>query len=186
MVFFRSVSFTELESLVDYIYKGRTQVPGSSVQSFLSLATSLGVSGFSEESYKENVQLTNTSSAPSTPLSKKSCSVPASLDESDQSGSASKKRKLFSQSLDETASKGVRDSEPLYSNLPTTPSQPLYSNLPPPCYVTPPGRLPPPYSTPSSSPSKVDSQPLYVNLTRSLSTPPTPSRTSNDDSVFKV
>ena len=70
VVFFRSVSFTELESLVDYIYKGRTQVPGSSVQSFLSLATSLGVSGFSEESYKENVQLTNTTSTPTTPLSK--------------------------------------------------------------------------------------------------------------------
>ena len=73
MVFFRSVSFTELESLVDYIYKGRTQVAGSSVQAFLSLANSLGVSGFTEEeeegSYKENVQLSSNSTA-TTPRSK--------------------------------------------------------------------------------------------------------------------
>ena len=165
-MFFRSVSFTELESLVDYIYKGRTQVAGSSVQSFLSLATSLGVSGFSEESYKENIELSSGSvthsepTSPTTPLSKespmvlwssvlfngsyqtsntrpcsddtvqKSCSVPASLDESEQSGSASKKRKLFSQSLDETVRPGEAGREqPLYCNL-----QPLYSNLPPPSY----------------------------------------------------
>ena len=73
VVFFRSVSFTELESLVDYIYKGRTQVAGSSVQAFLSLANSLGVSGFTEEeeegSYKENIQLTSNSTV-TTPLSK--------------------------------------------------------------------------------------------------------------------
>ena len=73
MVFFRSVSFTELESLVDYIYKGRTQVAGSSVQAFLSLANSLGVSGFTEEeeegSYKENIQLSS-NSVVTTPLSK--------------------------------------------------------------------------------------------------------------------
>ena len=72
MVFFRSVSFTELESLVDYIYKGRTQVAGSSVQAFLSLANSLGVSGFTEEeegSYKENIQLSSNSTV-TTPLSK--------------------------------------------------------------------------------------------------------------------
>ena len=72
MVFFRSVSFTELESLVDYIYQGRTQVAGSSVQAFLSLANSLGVSGFTEEeeeNYKENIQLSSNSTV-STPLSK--------------------------------------------------------------------------------------------------------------------
>ena len=66
---------------------------------------------------------------------------------------ASKKRKLFSQSLDETISKDQSESQPLYSNLPLPlSSQPLYSNLPPqvppPCYVTPPGRKPPPYSSP--------------------------------------
>ena len=80
MVFFRSVSFTELESLVDYIYKGRTQVAGSSVQAFLSLANSLGVSGFTEEeegSYKENVQLSSNSTV-TTPLSKV-CLTPGML-----------------------------------------------------------------------------------------------------------
>ena len=131
-----------------------------------------------------------------------SSSVPASLDESEESGSASKKRKLFSQSLDETISKDKSDNlQPLYGNLPL-PSQPIYSNLPqvpPPCYVTPPGRKPPPYSSPSPSPTSqplyanmAQSQPLYANLARSLSTPPspptppTPSRTKSDDSVFKV
>ena len=133
-----------------------------------------------------------------------SSSVPASLDESEESGSASKKRKLFSQSLDETISKDKTDNlQPLYGNLPLPfPSQPLYSNLPPvppPCYVTPPGRKPPPYSSPSPSPTSqplyanlAQSQPLYANLARSLSTPPspptptTPSRTKSDDSLFKV
>ena len=69
VVFFRSVSFSELESLVDYIYKGRTQVAGSSVQGFLSLANSLGVSGFTEEEDKENIKLSSNSTV-STPLSK--------------------------------------------------------------------------------------------------------------------
>ena len=133
-----------------------------------------------------------------------SSSVPASLDESQESGSASKKRKLFSQSLDETISKDQSENQPLYSNLPLPlSSQPLYSNLPPqvppPCYVTPPGRKPPPYSSPSPSPTSqplyanlAQSQPLYANLARSLSTPPspptptTPSRSKSDDSLFKV
>ena len=70
VVFFRSVTFSELESLVDYIYKGRTQVAGSSVQGFLSLANSLGVSGFTEEEEdKENIKLSSNSTV-STPLSK--------------------------------------------------------------------------------------------------------------------
>ena len=76
MVFFRSVSFSELESLVDYIYQGRTQVAGSSVQAFLSLANSLGVSGFTEEeeeNYKENIQLSSNSTV-TTPLCKVSWS----------------------------------------------------------------------------------------------------------------
>ena len=140
------MSFSDLESLVDYIYKGSTHVPGklqfisisecsnilagSSVQSFLNLAQSLGVSGFSDDSYKENILMTN--STPTTPLSKKSSSVPAGIDEAGShhhhQGSASKKRKLFTQSLDETVSDSYSNNQPLYSNIQ---SQPIYSNLQP-------------------------------------------------------
>ena len=105
--------------------------------------------------------------------------------------------------LDETGTKDQSDAQPLYSNLvnlsdqplysnlSSLSQQPLYSNLPPPSYVTPPnpGRLPPPYSSPTSltSSSQTDSQPLYANLSRTLSTPSTPSsRSQSDDAVFKV
>ena len=75
------------------------------------------------------------------PFVPQSSSVPASLDESEEKGSASKKRKLFSQSLDESLSKEQTDHlQPLYSNLPLPlTSQPLYSNLPPQA-PPPPGR----------------------------------------------
>ena len=43
VIFFRSVSFSELESLVTFIYSGKASVPGPSVQSFLALCHSLGV-----------------------------------------------------------------------------------------------------------------------------------------------
>ena len=103
---------------------------GSSVQSFLNLAQSLGVSGFSDDNYKENILMTN--STPTTPLSKKSSSVPAGIDEAGShhhhQGSASKKRKLFTQSLDETVSDSYSNNQPLYSNIQ---SQPIYSNLQP-------------------------------------------------------
>ena len=103
---------------------------GSSVQSFLSLAQSLGVSGFSDDSYKENILMTN--STPTTPLSKKSSSVPAGMDEAgsqhQHQGSASKKRKLFTQSLDETVSDSYSNNQPLYSNIQ---NQPIYGNLQP-------------------------------------------------------
>ena len=52
VVFFKDVSFAEIESLVQYIYTGEVEVPGSSLQSFLSLADSLGVTGFSQNSEK--------------------------------------------------------------------------------------------------------------------------------------
>merc|ERR1712209_165643 len=76
VIFFRSVAFSELESLIEYIYRGSTNVPGSSVQSFLSLAQSLGISGFvdhDEENKENHPNITNITVT--TPLSKKSSSV---------------------------------------------------------------------------------------------------------------
>ena len=52
VVFFKDVSFSEIESLVEYIYTGEVEVAGSSLQSFLSLADSLGVSGFTHRTDK--------------------------------------------------------------------------------------------------------------------------------------
>ena len=43
VIFFRSVTFSELESLVTFIYSGKASVPGPSVQAFLALCHSLGV-----------------------------------------------------------------------------------------------------------------------------------------------
>ena len=107
MIFFRSVSFSELESLVSYIYTGSASVPGASVQAFLALCHSLGVTGFTElgdnKENQESCVRVRVSGAAVTP--KKSSSVPLALDEAGagpvhkHQGSASKKRKLFTQSL---------------------------------------------------------------------------------------
>jgi len=182
VIFFRSVAFSELESLIEYIYRGSTNVPGSSVQSFLSLAQSLGISGFvdhDEENKENHPNITNITVT--TPLSKKSSSVPVKLDESGgvvghhHDGSVSKKRKLFTQSLDETVSNNQQ--QPIYSNLSS-------------CISDQHTRDPPPYSSPASSPvyanlqsssniSTTD-QPLYANLDQSST------QAVLDDAVFKV
>ena len=120
VVFFRDVSFLEIESLVKYIYTGEVEVPGSSLQSFLSLAHSLGVSGFAEplektptkrklewgtetrEKFPE-IPKKEKKSEPKmfSPLCtpSKSRSEPASLLETALQCSSTKKRKLQTQSL---------------------------------------------------------------------------------------
>ena len=152
------------------------------------------MTGFTDQDdeNKENLHLTS-STVTTTPLSKKSSSVPVSMDDSGHhhEGSVSKKRKLFSQSLDET------NCQPLYSNILT--EHPIYSNLPP-SYVTPPGpgankKDPPPYKTPSpqplyaNMPSVTSHQPiteaLYANLGTTVAASPKPSA-SMDDTLFKV
>lgn len=56
MIFFRDVRFTELEVLVKFIYTGVVDIPGSSLDSFLSLAKSLGVTGFLNSSENEDLK----------------------------------------------------------------------------------------------------------------------------------
>ena len=196
---------------MQFIYSGDTRVPGNCLQSFLSLAHSLGVSGFtdspvqtevstparrkivlsesfskSDESEKENINpALSTLSTPS----KKSCSEPASLADTAVHCSASKKRKLFTQSLDELShhqaqgpglpsslfSSNQQDTQP-----PTQPTHsqtlscPAHSSLNPlsnnhnnslsisdqPLYCNLPRPPPPPYPA---------DQPLYANLPRSQS-----------------
>ena len=50
IIYLRDVAFSELECLLQFIYSGRTSVPGKDLASFLGLARSLGVRGFTEES----------------------------------------------------------------------------------------------------------------------------------------
>ena len=50
IIYLRDVAFPELECLLQFIYSGRTSVPGKDLASFLGLARSLGVRGFTEES----------------------------------------------------------------------------------------------------------------------------------------
>ena len=49
IIYLRDVAFSELECLLQFIYSGRTSVPGKDLASFLGLARSLGVSGFTAE-----------------------------------------------------------------------------------------------------------------------------------------
>ena len=128
VIFFRDVSFSEMEALVEYIYTGEVEVPGASLQSFLSLAHSLGVSGFSQENenktptkrklewgvdkpkdrckeLKDSVSRPPSISRPPSRVFSQPCtptktrSEPASLVETALQCSNSKKRKLQTQSL---------------------------------------------------------------------------------------
>lgn len=120
VVFFRDVSFLEIESLVKYIYTGEVEVPGSALQSFLALAHSLGVTGFAEpldktptkrklewgtETKENQAELPKKDKKPEpkifSPLCtpSKSRSEPASLLETALQCSSTKKRKLQTQSL---------------------------------------------------------------------------------------
>lgn len=196
VIFFRDVSFTELESLVQFIYSGDTRVPGNCLQSFLSLAHSLGVSGFTDspdqagvtsparrkivlsesfskcpESEKENLNPIN--SALSTP-SKKSSSEPASMAETAVHCSASKKRKLFTQSLDEISSL-----QSVQSPLPSLPNSLFFPHPQDPQHSCPPSHSQtlscPAYSSANppnnhNNSLSISDQPLYSNLPR----PPPP------------
>ena len=46
IIYLRDVAFSELECLLQFIYSGRTSVPGADLASFLGLARGLGVRGF--------------------------------------------------------------------------------------------------------------------------------------------
>ena len=48
IVYLRDVTFSELECLLQFIYSGKTSVPGPDLASFLGLARGLGVRGFTE------------------------------------------------------------------------------------------------------------------------------------------
>lgn len=136
VVFFRDVSFSEMEALVKYIYTGEVEVPGSSLQSFLSLAHSLGVSGFQQQNDKtptkrklewgagDGKEKQKEKAKPEkkvesrvlSPLCtpSKSRSEPASLRETALQCSTTKKRKLQTQSLTDN----LENIEPIYLNLP--------------------------------------------------------------------
>lgn len=45
IVYLRDVAFSELQWLVQFIYSGRTDVPGHRLQAFLALAREEGVGG---------------------------------------------------------------------------------------------------------------------------------------------
>ena len=145
VIFFRDVTFKEIESLVEYIYTGEVEVPGSSLQSFLALAHSLGVTGFSpppvdktptkrklewdketpsETGLKGEVPaaVSRLFSQPCTPS--KSRSEPACLVETALQCSNSKKRKLQTQSLTDNL-------ENLDPNLLSVPSVLLQRPVPP-------------------------------------------------------
>jgi len=161
VIYFRDVSFQELEVLVQFIYTGVVDVPGSCLDSFLSLAKSLGVTGFlnsSEntdvkspakrklllsdslvkvnENDKENIQPelkgAKNNSAPSTPTKN---IVNASL-----TTSANKKRRTLAESLGKVDSFSNPHPQPI-----TEPNQPLYANT-------------------GSYPLSSQNQPLYDNL----------------------
>ena len=55
IIYLRDVAFSELECLLQFIYSGRTSVPGADLASFLGLARSLGVRGFTEEQGRYSV-----------------------------------------------------------------------------------------------------------------------------------
>lgn len=159
MIFFRDVGFTELEVLVQFIYTGKADVPGSSLNSFLSLAKSLGVTGFlnssensdlrspakrklllSEsalkvnENDKENIKPANKSVLHnSAPLTKSSDSLVIA-------GIVTKKRRTLAESksaVDSCCSPSPQTqaklSEPLYANTCPHPlssqKQPTFDNL---------------------------------------------------------
>ena len=48
IIYLRDVAFSELECLLQFIYSGKTSVPGAELASFLGLARGLGVRGFTE------------------------------------------------------------------------------------------------------------------------------------------
>ena len=49
IIYLRDVAFSELECLLQFIYSGKTSVPGADLTSFLGLARGLGVRGFTGE-----------------------------------------------------------------------------------------------------------------------------------------
>ncbi len=49
IVYFRETPFTQLESLLQFIYSGRTQVTTSDLNSFMQLAYGLGIKGFADK-----------------------------------------------------------------------------------------------------------------------------------------
>jgi len=152
MIFFRDVGFTELEVLVKFIYTGVVDIPGSSLDSFISLAKSLGVTGFlnssenadlkspakrklllsgsvlkETEHNKENVEPVNKSD--------KNKSLPLTLNKNStnesQDLSVNKKRRTL---VADTNSQHLKhQNQPLYSNFLAQPilhtKEPIYTNL---------------------------------------------------------
>ena len=49
VIYFRGVKLAELESILDFVYKGETYVPQPNIHSFLALAEDLKVKGLSEQ-----------------------------------------------------------------------------------------------------------------------------------------
>jgi hypothetical protein len=120
IIYLRDVSFVELECLVQFIYSGKTSVPGASLASFLQLAHSLGVKGFTDGKVgssppaakkkkkpdggggTENVLLKHTISEPAYPAGRPG-------GEGEDSPGTNKRKKLKQQSLDEMTSPAKRN-----------------------------------------------------------------------------
>ena len=152
MIFFRDVGFSELEVLVKFIYTGVVDIPGTSLDSFLSLAKSLGVTGFlnsrenadlkspakrklllsgsvlkETEHNKENVEPVNNSD--------KNNPLPLTLNKNSANEShdlsVNKKRRTL---VADTNSQHLKhQNQPLYTNFPAQPTlqtkEPIYTNL---------------------------------------------------------
>ena len=59
LIYLRGVRFNELSSLLDFIYKGETNITQDHLQKFLHLAEELGVKGLNEEVRTENIPKQN-------------------------------------------------------------------------------------------------------------------------------
>ena len=60
IVYLKDVNFNQLECLIQFIYHGRTEVPGTDLSAFLNLASELGVSGFNDDEGKRRTTTTPT------------------------------------------------------------------------------------------------------------------------------
>lgn len=183
VIYFRDVCYTELETLVQFIYSGTADVPGSSLDSFLSLAKSLGVTGFVDTSDiidfksqakrklllnnssvkdKENidpVKKTIQNNSPPTTPTKNSFSDSQLY----KSNSASKKRKILAQSV----ASNKQDSSvrrPVETHLHTQ-SCPLENRTKTPSIPKTDENQPLYANETISHPFSVPDQPLYANIT---------------------